>query len=103
MRIDFECSGGFANLNLKYHADTDKLPQELAQELLSLVENASIFDLQHNEVVPRLGGPPDVFFYRLLLQDGSRKISMSFNDVTAPATLQPLLALLRKLALNRVF
>ena len=101
MRIKFECSGGFANLRLTYHADTDELPQELAEELLRLVEDARVLDIQPSEVAPRPTGPPDVFVYRLSLQQGNRKTSLSFNDMTAPAPLQPLLAVLRKLALEQ--
>jgi hypothetical protein len=101
MRIDFECSGGFANLRLTYHVDTDELPQEFAEEILRLVESSGFFDIQPSEVAPTSAGPPDVFFYRLSLSQGSRKQSLSCNDVTAPAALHPLLALLRKLALNQ--
>jgi hypothetical protein len=101
MRIDFECSGGFANLRLSYHADTDELPQELAEEILRLVESSGFFDIQPSEVDPTSAGPPDVFSYRVSLSEGKRKKSLSFNDVTASAKLHPLLALLRKLALDQ--
>ena len=102
MRIDFECSGGFANLRLAYHADTAELPPELADELLSLVLNSGVFELKQSEVEPKpKGGPPDVFFYRLTLSEGGKTKSLLFNDVTAPMSLHPLLALLRKLALDQ--
>ena len=101
MHIDFECSGGFANLQLAYRTDTDELPQDLASELLRLVEGSGVFELQESDLAPQSPGPPDVFFYRLSLLEGGRKKSLSFNDVTAPAPLHPLLALLRKLALDQ--
>lgn len=101
MQIDFESSGGYANLRLTYRADTNELPQELAEELLSLVENSSVFQLQQSEVAPKSAGPPDVFLYQLSLHEGSRQISLSFNDVTAPASLRPLLARLRQLAIEQ--
>ncbi len=101
MRIDFEFSGGFANLRLTYHVDTNDLPQELAQEILKLVKSSRFFDIQPSEVAPTSTGPPDVFLYRLSLSEGSKKQSLSCNDVTAPATLHPLLSLLRKLALKQ--
>lgn len=101
MHIDFECSGGFANLQLTYHADTNEMPQELAEEILGLVESSEVFNIQAGTITPTSTGPPDVFFYRFSLSEGSRTQSLSFNDVTAPTTLQPLLALLRKLALNQ--
>ncbi len=99
MQIDFKCSGGFANLQLTYLADTDELPQELAQELLRLVESSVFFEIQPEEVALRTSGPPDVFFYSISLSDGSRQKFLAFNDVTAPASLQPLLARLRRLAI----
>ncbi|SNQ60463.1 protealysin inhibitor emfourin [Candidatus Methanoperedens nitratireducens] len=101
MRIDFEFSGGYANLRYGYHANTDELPEDVARELLSLVESSGIFKIQQSEVAPTSAGPPDVFFYRLSLYDAKRRISLSFNDVTAPAALHPLLALLRKLAMEQ--
>ena len=101
MRIDFECSGGFANLQLTYHGDTDALPQAQAEELLQLVESSGVFDLQQGDVMPTTSGPPDVFSYQLSLSGGVRQKTVSFNDVTAPAPLHPLLALLRKLALDQ--
>jgi len=102
MRIDFEFSGGFANLQLAYHVDTDTLPQEKAEKLLRLVESARVFDIQQRDInSTRAGGPPDVFSYHLSLSEGPRQKALSFNDVTAPASLHPLLALLRKLALEK--
>ena len=102
MRIDFECSGGFANLQLTYHVDTDTLPRERAEELLKLVKSSGFFDLQQSDVAPeRRGGPPDMFVYRLSLSEGDRQKTLTFNDATAPASLQPLLALLRKLAVEQ--
>ncbi len=100
MRIDFECSGGFANLQLSYHADTDALPAELAGEISTLVENSGVFNIKQGDVTPSSAGPPDVFFYQLSLRDGPRQITLSLNDMTAPASVHPLLAFLRKLAVD---
>ncbi len=76
MRIDFEFSGGYANLRYGYHANTDELPEDVARELLSLVESSGIFKIQQSEVAPTSAGPPDVFFYRLSLYDAKRRISL---------------------------
>jgi hypothetical protein len=40
MQIDFASSGGFANLELNYRADTETLPAGQAQELSRLVESS---------------------------------------------------------------
>jgi len=102
MRIDFESSGGFANLQLTYHVDTDKLRRERAEELLKLVESSGFFDLQQSDVAPEpRGGSPDMFVYRLSMSEGDRQKNLTFNDATAPASLQTLLALLQKLALEQ--
>ncbi len=101
MRIDFECSGGYAGLQLEYHVDTDELPQELAEKLLSLVERAAVFDLQPEKVAPEIPDIPDVLSYRLTLHEGDRMISLSLNDITAPDSLRPLLSFLHELALKQ--
>ncbi len=101
MRIDVEFSGGYANVRFTYHASTDELPNDVADELLRLVESGKVFEIQQSDVTPNSAGPPDVFFYRLSLREGGRRISLSFNDVTAPVTLHTLLALLRKLAMEK--
>jgi hypothetical protein len=100
MDIDFESSGGFANLSLKYHARTEELPPELTEELRGLVEQANVFQLDDESLRPKGSGPPDVISYRLTVEDGLHRKSLSFNDVTAPASLRPLLAQLRKLAIE---
>ena len=101
MRIDFECSGGFANLRLAYRADTDTLSQELAGELAQLVNSSGFFELDQASLASKAAGPPDVFFYRLSISAGNRQQTLSFNDVTAPVALHPLLALLRRLAVDQ--
>lgn len=101
MRIDFECSGGFANLQLTCHVDTDDLPEERARELLELVETSGVLHLQEKDVASTSPGPPDVFHYRLSLSEGGKRKSLSFNDVTAPSTLQPLLTFLRERGLDQ--
>ena len=100
MLIDFESSGGYANLQLSYHANTETLTPETAAEITRLVESSGVFDIQQETVAPSLAGPPDVFTYRLSLRDGSRLTTLMLNDMTAPTSLHPLLALLRKLAVD---
>ncbi len=56
MNIDFECSGGFANLSLKYHADTQQLPLKIKEEILRLVESSGIFELEQSDVVSTSAG-----------------------------------------------
>jgi hypothetical protein len=101
MRIDFACSGGYANLQLRYHADTEQLPPQVAEELVRLVHEAGLADLEPTAVQPGGAGPPDVFTYHLSVADGEKRTSLTVNDVTAPATLHLLLSYLRKLAVEQ--
>jgi hypothetical protein len=102
MQIDFASSGGFANLELNYRADTNTLPEEQAQELTRLVETSAVFDLEQEDVNTNVTvGRADVISYRLTLADGARQKTLWLNDVTAPASVRPLLAYLRKLALEQ--
>ena len=102
MEIDFASSGGFANLQLAYHVDTETLPDEQAEELTRLVESSGAFELERNDTTPNVAvGRADVISCRLSLAEGNRQTTLWFNDVTAPASLRPLMALLRKLALEQ--
>jgi hypothetical protein len=104
MQIDFASSGGIANIELSYRADTNSLPEEQAKELERLIESSGAFDLQQEDQTPNpraAAGPPDVIAYRLTVSDGIRQNTLWFNDVTAPASIRPLLAELRKLAVEQ--
>lgn len=98
MHIEFESSGGYANVRLAYHANTNELPPEVASNLLRLIENSRVFELQQNDIDTSKPGPPDVLFYKLTFHEGNKEKSLSFNDITAPKELRPLLSLLQDLA-----
>lgn len=99
MRIAFECSGGYANLQLSYVADTERLPPDVASDLEREIAESRIWDIEQPVGDPN-GAPPDTFSYRLTVQDGPRHTSMAVTDTTAPPSIQPLLSKLRKLALT---
>ncbi len=101
MRIQFEWSGGYANLNIQLHVDSDELPPDLSERLVQTIRESRFFELQPKEVQARGFGPPDVFTYRISLTDAGLTNTLVCNDVTAPESLQPLLALLRDLALQQ--
>ncbi len=98
MRIDFESSGGYANITTTFHGNTDELPEEVANKLINLVESSRVFDLQQSQVAPSSSGPPDVLYYKLTVQEGNKRTSLSFNNIRAPDSLRPLLNLLQELA-----
>ena len=99
MRIAFECSGGYANLNLSWVGDTEQLAPEVAGDLERAIDESRIWEIEQPQGDPD-AGPPDVFSYRLTVQDGPKHKTMAVTDVTAPPTIQPLLSKLRKLALK---
>ena len=102
MQIDFASSGGFANLQLNYRADTSTMPEDQVEELERLVETSGVLDLEQNDVNSNTAvGRADVISYRITLSDGPKQTTLWMNDVTAPASVRPLLAYLRKLALEQ--
>lgn len=102
MLIEFSSSGGFANLQLAYRVDTNNLPEEQAKELTRLIESAGVFDLEQNDINPiSSSGSADMISYRLTLSQGDKQKTLLFTDVSAPASVRPLLAFLRKLALEQ--
>lgn len=102
MHVEFESSGGYANINLVYRADTSTLPPEVSGRLLRLIESSGIFELQQDEIAPIKIGPPDIFSYKLTLYEGGKKKSLSFNDTTVPDQLKPLLEFLQELAWDQL-
>ena len=98
MHIEYESSGGYANITLVYHANTDELPPEVASNLLRLIESSRVFELQQSDIASSKLGPPDVLSYKLTLHEEDKEKSLSFNDITAPKELRPLLTLLQDLA-----
>jgi hypothetical protein len=102
MQIDFSSSGGFANLQIDYRADTNTLPEEQAKELMRLIESSQAFELTQDDMnVNAAVGRTDVITYRLTLGEGSQQTTLWFNDITAPASIRPLLGYLRKLAIEQ--
>lgn len=99
MQIDFSSSGGVSNQELSYRADTDNMNAERAGEITALVESSGVFDLRQEDINPSVTvGRADVITYRLAVSDGDRQTNLWLNDVTAPASIRPLLAYLQKLA-----
>lgn len=101
MQIDFATSGGVANVELAYRADTSTMSEDQAEELEALVESSGVFDLKQDDINTNTTiGRADVISYRLTLSEGTRQTTLWMNDITAPASVRPLLGLLRKLALE---
>lgn len=101
MQIDFATSGGVTNVELNYRADTITLPEREAKEIIRLVDSSGVFEIQQKDINPSVTvGRADVITYRLSLSDENRQTTLWMNDVTAPASVRPLLAHLQELALK---
>jgi hypothetical protein len=101
MIIDFECSGGYANLRLRYRANVEELPPAVAAELSQLVEKTDIMNLKAAELAPKSPGPPDAMHYRVTISQGGMVQSVEMSDITAPPALRPLLVRLQELAVEQ--
>jgi len=99
MHIDFSSSGGVVNQELSYRADTSTMSAGQAGEITALIESSGVFELRNEDINPNVTvGRADVITYRLAVSDGARQTNLWLNDVTAPASIRPLLAYLQKLA-----
>jgi len=105
MRIEFEFSGGYGGLFAKHplalSVDIDNLPEDERTELLKLVQSSGLLDMDpaHSPAPPNQ--QRDAFAYRLSIYDGEQAKSFAFDDATAPADVHPLLAILRKRAMEQ--
>ena len=96
MRIDFEQSGGFANITFGFHAEVDELSQEDTEELRDLVAASGI--LKGGLPEPKAGGSG--LSYLLRLSEGPRIASWTGTDTTMPEALAPLIDRLSELAVQ---
>ncbi|GAB6256982.1 protealysin inhibitor emfourin [Peribacillus sp. NPDC055009] len=100
MHIKFSCIGGFANLDLNFQIDTEKLPKEKNEELQNLMKTADLPNASQSIMAGAKAQGFDAFSYQLDIADEKKKQSYSFNDITAPEEVRPLLDYLRNLAIE---
>jgi hypothetical protein len=102
MRIEFECSGGygglFAKQPLSYRVESEDLPEEMSDKLLQLIGSSGLLDL--DAVAAKPGPARDTFTYKLSLRDRTIDKRFTFDDVSAPPAVRPLLNFLKELALG---
>ena len=96
MYIEFERSGGFAGLSLQLRVDTATLPEAEAAELQQMVQQSAFFTVPEQSVANLSGA--DRFNYKLTIElDGQRHTVETMNS-SSPASLQPLLERLTRMA-----
>jgi hypothetical protein len=97
MKVRYRQTGGFAGLVLGCELDTEKLSPREAEELARLVKQAAL-DKVGVKKSPR---GRDLTNYEIIVEDSSRTAKASFEDMTIPASVQPLLDFLRSRATAR--
>ncbi len=94
MKVRFTQSGGFAGLVKGCEIDTATLSPENAKELEQLVKAAGISS--SGELLSRSGR--DLQQYEIIIEDGTKKASVLFDDQSVPQSVKPLIGYLKKCA-----
>jgi hypothetical protein len=87
-RITFERTGGFMGLKVNLSLNLDELPNDQAQTLERLLDEADFFNLP-TDLVTRPA--PDAFHYTISVEMEIHQHTVRFNDPSAPDSLRPLL------------
>jgi hypothetical protein len=97
-KIFFERTGGFMGRKVSATIDLDDLPDEQADLLGELLDEADFFELPADLTRPAM---PDAFTYNITVSSDERQHSVRVSDATAPDDLRPLLEELSKQARMR--
>ncbi|MEW6404832.1 MAG: protealysin inhibitor emfourin [Chloroflexota bacterium] len=87
-QINFERTSGLVGRPLRYTVNLDNLPEDEAQILQRLIDEANFFELPSNL---RGNATPDEFQYRLTVQNGNQEHTVQASDTTMPRSLVPLI------------
>ena len=94
-KIFFERTGGFMGRKVSATIDLDDLPDEQAELLDDLLDEADFFELPDDLTKPAV---PDAFTYNITVFSDDEQHSVRVSDATAPDDLRPLLDELSKQA-----
>ena len=87
-KIYFERTGGFMGRKVSITINMDDLPDEQAELLDDLMDEADFFELPADLTRPAM---PDAFTYNITISSEVRQHSVRVSDTTAPDDLRPLL------------
>jgi hypothetical protein len=96
MRIHFVRTGGFAGMRLANTIDSEELPEEEIQALVSELDNANFFELP--QFLSGGQGGADRFQYEITVDDGRQKHTVAAAESSLPGNVQPLVQHLERLA-----
>lgn len=94
-KIFFERSGGFMGRKVTANFDLHELPEDQAEALEEMLDEADFFELPADLTRPPM---PDAFTYTITVHREVRQHSIRVSDATAPDDLRPLLEELNKQA-----
>ena len=94
-KIFFERTGGFMGRKVSVSIDLDDLPDEQADLLDDLLDEADFFELPADLTRPAM---PDAFTYNITISSDKGQHSVRVSDTMAPDDLRPLLEELSKQA-----
>ena len=97
-KIFFERTGGFMGRKVSTTIDLNDLPDEQAELLSELLDEADFFELPPDLTRPAM---PDTFTYNITVSSEERQHSVRCSDTSAPDDLRPLLEELSKQARMR--
>jgi hypothetical protein len=94
-KILFERTGGFMGRKVSVSIDLEDLPDEQAEALDEMLDEADFFELPDDLTRPAV---PDAFTYNITVFSDDEQHSVRVSDATAPDDLRPLLDELSKQA-----
>lgn len=94
MKVRFRQTGGFGGLVLGCDFDTATMAQDEANELLRLVRQANIQEAGERRH-PR---GRDLLVYEITLEESGKQTKISFDSMTTPPQVEPLLQFLAQRA-----
>ncbi len=96
LRISIERTGGVAGITIAATIDTKDLPQDDAQKLRQMVEEADFFNLP-SKITSR-SPQPDRFQYELKAEQNGQQHTVTVSEEVMPAKLRPLVKWLMEAA-----
>lgn len=94
MKVRFRQTGGFGGLVLGCDFDTTTMARDEADELLRLVEQANVQAVGERKH-PR---GRDLLTYEIALEESGKRLKVSFDSMTTPPQIEPLLQFLSQRA-----
>ena len=94
-KIFFERTGGFIGRKVTATLDLKELPEDLAEALEEMLDEADFFELPADLTKSPM---PDAFTYTITVSSEARQHTVCVSDATAPNDLRPLLEELNKQA-----